>query len=84
MFQRAHGKLYLVSFEFIAQMDSVWKDKWLMSQLLVVLEEMKSPSAPKPLTRSECRLADVLTAPRGTLQLVASSRRRSGWARASR
>jgi hypothetical protein len=45
MFQRAHSKLYLVSPEFIVQMDSVWKDRWLMSQLLVVLEEMKSPSS---------------------------------------
>jgi hypothetical protein len=67
MFQRAHGKLYLVSPEFVAQMDSVWKDRWLMSQQLVVLKEMKSPSTPKPLTRSERRLTDVLTVPRGTL-----------------
>jgi serine/threonine protein kinase len=66
LFQRAHGKLYLVSPEFVSRMDSAWKeDRWLMPQLL---EEMKSPSAPKPLTKSERRLADVLTAPRGTLQ----------------
>ncbi|XP_039840740.1 G-type lectin S-receptor-like serine/threonine-protein kinase At2g19130 [Panicum virgatum] len=54
VFQSAYGKLYLVSQE----------DRWLLSQLL---DGMKSPAAPKPLTKSEQRLADVLAAPRGKL-----------------
>ncbi|KAK3164807.1 hypothetical protein QOZ80_1AG0025050 [Eleusine coracana subsp. coracana] len=62
LFQRAHGKAYLVSPELIARMDAAWKeDRWLLSQLL---DEMKSPVA---LTKPERRLADVLAAPRGTL-----------------
>ena len=65
MFQSAYGKLYLVSQELVAWMDMEWKeDRWLLSQLL---DGMKSPAAPKPLTKSEQRLADVLAAPRGKL-----------------
>lgn len=65
LFQHAYGKLYLVSQELVARMDTVWKeDRWLLLQLL---DEMKSPAAPKPLTKSEQRLADVLAAPRGKL-----------------
>ncbi|KAJ1284370.1 hypothetical protein BS78_03G198600 [Paspalum vaginatum] len=65
LFQHAYGRLYLVSQELVARMDTAWKeDRWLLSQLL---DEMRSPAAPKPLTRSEQRLADVLTAPRGKL-----------------
>ncbi|KAL6614891.1 hypothetical protein ACP70R_037161 [Stipagrostis hirtigluma subsp. patula] len=65
LFQHAHGKLYLVSQELVARMDAAWKeDRWVLSQLL---DEMKGPAAPAPLTKSEHRLADVLTAPRGKL-----------------
>ena len=65
LFQSAYGKLYLVSQELVARMDMAWKeDRWMLSQLL---GEMKSPAAPKPLTKSEQRLADVLAAPRGKL-----------------
>ncbi|KAK8453149.1 hypothetical protein SEVIR_5G237700v4 [Setaria viridis] len=65
LFQNAHGKVYLVPQELVARMDVAWKeDRWLLLQLL---EEMKSPTAPKPLTKSEQRLADVLAAPRGKL-----------------
>ncbi|CAD6237819.1 unnamed protein product [Miscanthus lutarioriparius] len=65
LFQHAYGRLYLVSQELVARMDTAWKeDRWLLSQLL---DEMKSPAAPKPLTKSERRLADVLVAPRGKL-----------------
>ena len=65
VFQSAYGKLYLVSQELVARMDMAWKeDRWLLSQLL---DGMKSPAAPKPLTKSEQRLADVLAAPRGKL-----------------
>ncbi|PUZ55756.1 hypothetical protein GQ55_5G238000 [Panicum hallii var. hallii] len=65
LFQSAYGKLYLVSQELVVRMDMAWKeDRWLLSQLL---DEMKSPAAPKPLTKTEQRLADVLTAPRGKL-----------------
>ena len=65
VFQSAYGKLYLVSQELVARMDMAWKeDRWLLSQLL---DEMKSPAAPKPLTKSEQRLAGVLAAPRGKL-----------------
>jgi len=65
VFQSAYGKLYLVSQELVARMDMAWKeDRWMLSQLL---GEMKSPAAPKPLTKSEQRLAGVLAAPRGKL-----------------
>ncbi|CAD6230772.1 unnamed protein product [Miscanthus lutarioriparius] len=65
LFQHTYGKLYLVSPELVARMDTAWKeDRWLLSQLL---DEMKSPAAPKPLTKSERRLADVLAAPLGKL-----------------
>ncbi|CAO2204047.1 unnamed protein product [Urochloa humidicola] len=63
LFQSAHGKVYLVSPDLVARMDMAWKeDRWLLSQLL---DEMKSPAAARPLTKSERRLADVLAAPRG-------------------
>ncbi|CAO2170674.1 unnamed protein product [Urochloa humidicola] len=65
LFQDAHGKVYLVSRELIARMDMAWKeDRWLLSQLF---DEMKSPAAPRPLTKAERRVADVLAAPRGKL-----------------
>ncbi|OEL21457.1 Light-sensor Protein kinase [Dichanthelium oligosanthes] len=65
MFQNAYGKMYLVPQELVTRMDMAWKeDRWLLSQLL---DGMKSPAAPKPLMKSEQRLADVLTAPRGKL-----------------
>ncbi|XP_047053637.1 cyclin-dependent kinase 18-like [Lolium rigidum] len=65
LFQRAHGKRYLVSQELVARMDAAWKeDRWLLSQLL---DEMTGPAAPKRLTRNEQRLAEVLAAPRGKL-----------------
>ncbi|KAL6842764.1 hypothetical protein ACP4OV_027608 [Aristida adscensionis] len=65
LFQHAHGKLYLVSQELATRMDAAWKeDRWVLSQML---DAMKSPAEPTPLTKSERRLADVLTAPRGKL-----------------
>lgn len=66
LFQRAHGEAYLVWPELVKRMESAWKeDRWILSQLL---DEMRSPAArTPPLTKSERRLADVLTAPRGTV-----------------
>ncbi|KAL5228323.1 hypothetical protein ABZP36_016588 [Zizania latifolia] len=65
LFEDAFGRLYLVSQELVARMDMAWKeDRWVMSQLL---DEMKNSAAPKPLTKNEHRLAELLAAARGRL-----------------
>jgi serine/threonine protein kinase len=63
LFQQRLGARYLATRELAARMDAACKeDRWLLSQYL---DERRSPGSLEPLTRSEHRLADLLTAPRG-------------------
>ena len=68
LFRQRLGARYLATRELAARMDAAWKeDRWLLSQYL---DERRSPGSPEPLTRSEHRLADLLTAPRGKVHLA--------------